>query len=158
MKQKYTILKDNDNRRLVIQEYAELNKETMSLLCEETYKNKVIRLAIKSGKESLISILRTKNLYPPNSYTEKIADAVIDLYGSKGKESVDLFFDDIELLTKEREALEIAEDLEDESCDMDELLEDDFEDTYDDKGEIKKIDSSLKIADDDYVDIDDENE
>jgi hypothetical protein len=158
MKQKYTILKDNDNRRLVIQEYAELNKETMSLLCEETYENKVIRLAIKSGKESLISILRTKNLYPPNSYTEKIADAVIDLYGSKGKESVDLFFDDIELLTKEREALEIAEDLEDESCDMDELLEDDFEDTYDDKGEIKKIDSSLKIADDDYVDIDDENE
>ncbi|UCE52068.1 MAG: hypothetical protein JSV31_22825 [Desulfobacterales bacterium] len=158
MKQKYTILKDNDNRRLVIQEYAELNKETMSLLCEETYENKVIRLAIKSGKESLISILRTKNLYPPNSYTAKIADAVIDLYGSKGKESVDLFFDDIELLTKEREALEIAEELEDESCDMDELLEDDFEDTYDDKGEIKKIDSSLKIADDDYVDIDDENE
>ena len=158
MKQKYTILKDNDNRRLVIREYAELDKDIMSLLCEETYENKAIRSAIKSGKESLISILRTKNLYPPNSYTEKIADAVIDLYGSKGKESIDLFFDDIELLTKEREALEIAEGLEDESCDMDELLEDDFEDTYEDKGELKKINSSLKIADDDYVDIDDENE
>lgn len=158
MKQKYSILKDHHNRRLVIREYAELDKKIMSLLCEETYENKAIRPAIKSGKESLISILRTKNLYPPNSYTEKIADAVIDLYGSKGKESVDLFFDDIELLTKEREVLEIAEGLEDESCDMDELLEDDFEDTYEDKGGIKKIDSSLKIADDDYVDIDDENE
>jgi hypothetical protein len=158
MKQKYSILKDHHNRRLVIREYAELDKKIMSLLCEETYENKAIRPAIKSGKESLISILRTKNLYPPNSYTEKIADAVIDLYGSKGKDSVDLFFDDIELLTKEREVLEIAEGLEDESCEMDELLEDDFEDTYEDKGGIKKIDSSLKIADDDYVDIDDENE
>ena len=157
MKQKYTILKDIDNRRLVIREYAELDKQIMSLLCEETYENKVIRPAIKSGKESLISILRTKNLYPPNSYTEKIADAVIDLYGSKGKESVDLFFDDIELLTKEREALELAEELEDEPSDLDEMLEDDFEDEYEDKGEIKKIDSSLKIADDDYLDMDDEN-
>ena len=158
MKQKYTILKDSDNRRLVIREYAEWNKDSLSLLCEETYENKAIRPAIKSGKESLISILRTKNLYPPNSYTEKIADAVIDLYESKGKDSVDLYFDDIELLTKEREALELAEELDDESSDLDEMLEDDFEDEYEDKGEIKKIDSSLKIADDDYLDMDDEND
>ena len=157
MKQKYTILKDNDNRRLVIREYAEWNKDILSLLCEETYENKAIRPAIKSGKESLISILRTKNLYPPNSYTEKIADAVIDLYESRSKDSVDLFFDDIELLTKEREALELAEELEDEPSDLDEMLEDDFEDEYEDKGEIKKIDSSLKIADDDYLDMDDED-
>lgn len=158
MKQKYTILKDSDNRRLVIREYAEWNKGILSLLCEETYENKAIRPAIKSGRESLISILRTKNFYPPNFYTEKIADAVIDLYESRGKDSVDLFFDDIELLTKEREALEVAEELEDESSDMEELLEEDFEDSYEEKEEIKKIDSSLKIADDDYVDIDDENE
>jgi len=158
MKQKYSILKDSDNRRLFIREYAELDKDNLSLLCEETYENKAIRLAIKSGKESLISILRTKNLYPPNSYTEKIADAVIELYESKGKDSVDLFFDDIELLTREREALELAEELEDESSGLDEMLEDDFEDEYEDKGEIKKINSSLKIADEDYLDMDDEND
>jgi hypothetical protein len=37
MKQKYEILKDEDNKRLIIREYAELDKDVMSLLCEESY-------------------------------------------------------------------------------------------------------------------------
>ena len=152
MKQKYTILKDNDNRQLVIKEFAELDKEVMSFLCEETYEVKVIRSAIKSGKESLISILRTNNLYPPNMYAEKIADTVIDLYASKGQDSVDLFFNDIELLTQEREIEESDKELEEESGDLEDLLEDDYEQDFEDKTEINKIDSSLKIADDDLVD------
>lgn len=157
MKQKYTILKDNDNKQLVIKEFAELDKEILSLLCEETYEAKVIRAAIKGGRDSLISILRTKNLYPPTAYAIKMADAVIDLYGSKGKESVDLLFDDIELLTHEREIQEVAEELEEESGELDELLEDNFEEDFEDKEEINKIDSSLKIADDDFADVDEES-
>ena len=156
MKQKYTILKDMANRQLVIKEFAELDKEVMSFLCEETYEAKVIRSAIKSSKESLISILRTNNLYPPNMYAAKIADAVIALYGSKSQDSVDLFFDDIELLTLERETEETEKELEEQSGDLDELLEDNFEENFEDKTDINKIDSSLKIADDDLVDGDDE--
>jgi len=157
MKQKYTILKDNENKRLIIKEFAELDKEILSLLCEETYEASVIRAAIKSGKESLISTLRTNNLYPPNMYAAQIADAVIDVYRSKGKDSVDLFFDDIELLTHERETEVAAEPLQEESTDLDELLEDDYDEDFEDKEEINKIDSSLKIADDDFVDVDDES-
>ena len=156
MKQKYTIQKDKDNQQLVIKEFAELDKEVMSFLCEETYEAKVIRSAIKSSRDSLISILRTHNLYPPNMYVEKIADAVIALYGSRGQDSVDLFFNDIELLTKEREIEEADKELEEPPEDMEELLEDNYEQDFEDKTEINKIDSSLKIADDDLVDGDDE--
>ncbi len=70
---------------------------------------------------------------------------------------MDLFFDDIELLTKEPKSVETAEEVGDESTDLEELREEDFNDTFEEKNEIKKLDSSLKIADDDYIDVDDES-
>ncbi|MBW2409210.1 MAG: hypothetical protein JRF72_05390 [Deltaproteobacteria bacterium] len=152
MKQKYAILKDVPNQQLIIREYAELDKDTLSLLCEETYAVQTIQSVIESGKESLIKALRTKNLYPPVTYAEKIADAVIALYGSENKETVDLFFDDVELLAGELSPAEAEPEAEEESGDLEELLDDDFNGTFEGDDEIKKIDSSLKIADDDSVD------
>jgi hypothetical protein len=131
MKQKYTIIKDSENNQLIIREFAELDKEVLSLLCEEAYEDNTIKSAIKTGKEAVISTLRTDNLYPVSKYAERIADAVIDLYASKDKESADILFDDIELH--------------------------DFDDTFEEKSEIKKLGSSLKIADDDYMDGGDES-
>jgi hypothetical protein len=156
MKQKYTIVRDDKNKHLIIREFAELDKEVLSLLCEETYDQKAIRAAIKSGKEGLISALRTNNLYPPGIYAEKIADAVKELFATKGKESEDLFFDDLELLTKESVAEAIKEKKEDDSEEIGEVLEEDFESEYEDKEALDKLDSSLKIADDEFEDtIDD---
>jgi hypothetical protein len=156
MKQKYTIVRDDKNKQLIIREFAELDKEVLSLLCEETYDQKAIRAAIKSGKEGLISALRTNNLYPPGIYAEKIADAVKELFATKGKESEDLFFDDLELLTKESVAEAIKEKKEDDSEEIGEVLEEDFESEYEDKEALDKLDSSLKIADDEFEDtIDD---
>ena len=80
MKQKYLILNDRENQQFKIQEFAELNKEMLSLLCEEAYGYQTIKSAISNGKEELISALRTNNMYPPGIYAEKIADAVIKLY------------------------------------------------------------------------------
>jgi hypothetical protein len=156
MKQKYTIVRDDKNKHLIIREFAELDKEVLSLLCEETYDQKAIRAAIKSGKEGLIAALRTNNLYPPGIYAEKIADAVKELFATKGKESEDLFFDDLELLTKESVAEAIKEKKEDDSEEIGEVLEEDFESEYEDKEALDKLDSSLKIADDEFEDtIDD---
>jgi len=160
MKQKYTIIKDSKNKQLIIREFAELDKEILSLLCEETYEQKAILAAIKSGKENLISALRTNNLYPPGIYAEKIADAVKALYATRGKDSEDLFFDDLELLThaKEPQSRAVAEPDDEQDEDVDELLEDDFESDFDENDDqIKKIDSSLKIADDDFGDTPDES-
>jgi len=159
MKQKYTIVRDDKNKQLIIREFAELDKEILSLLCEETYEQKAIRAAIKSGREDLISALRTNNLYPPGIYAEKIADAVKELFSTKGKESEDLFFDDLELLTKEFAAEAIKEKKEDDSEDLEEVVEEDFESVYEDeeKEPLDKLDSSLKIADDEFEDTSDES-
>ena len=155
MKQKYLIINDKKNKQFKIQEFAELNKETLSLLCEEAYDYKTIKSAVSHGKDALISTLRTNNLYPPGIYAEKIAHALVQLHKSKDEESVELFFDDINLLAKKRQSAEITEQLGDDSADLDEMLEDDFDENYQEKNGIKKIDSSLKIEDDDYVDIND---
>ena len=157
MKQKYTILKDTQSRRLIIREYAELDKEVLSLLCEETYADQTIQSVIKSGKKSLITTLRTKNLYPPVKYADKIADAVMALYGSTDRESVDLFFDDVELLARKPSPADTETETGDDSSDLEELLDDDFNDTYEGNDGIKKLDSSIKIADDDSIDGDGES-
>ena len=157
MKQKYLIINDKENKKFKIQEFAELNKEKLSLLCEEAYDYKTIKSAVSTGKEALISALRTNNLYPPGIYAEKIAYALVQLHKSKGEESVELFFDDINLLAKKRQASEITEQLEDDSADLDELLADDFDEDYPEKNGPKKIESPLKIVDDDYVDVHDDD-
>jgi hypothetical protein len=166
MKQKYTIIKDSKNKQLIVREFAELDKEILSLLCEETYEQKVILAAIKKGKEDLISALRTNNLYPPGNnlyppgiYAKKIADAVKELYATKDRESEELFFDDRELLARasKPEARAAEEPIDEPEEDMDELLEDDFESDYENEDQPKKLDSSLKIADDEYGDVNEES-
>jgi hypothetical protein len=152
MKQKYTIVRDDKNKQLIIREFAELDKEILSLLCEETYDEKQIRAAIRKGRETLIAALRTNNLYPPGIYADKIADAVKGLYAAKAKASADLFFDDLELLAKEQKAETGQEQLEKDSEDLDAPPEDDFEAEFEDEEPIKKMDSSLKIADDEFGD------
>jgi hypothetical protein len=152
MKQKYLIINDKKNKQIKIQEFAELNKEMLSLLCEETYDYKTIRSAISSGTVSLISALRTNNLYPPGIYAAKIASAVAELYKSKEQETRELFFDDVNLLDKNREVAEITQQLGDDSQDLDEVPEDDYQETFEDKDDLKNIGSSIKIAGDDYSD------
>ena len=157
MKQKYLIINDKENKQFKIQEFAELNKEKLSLLCEEAYDYKTIKSAVATGKDALITTLRTNNLYPPGIYAEKIAYAIVQLHKSKDEESVELFFDDINLLAKKRQSSGTTVQLEDDSADLDDMLEDDFDDDYPEKNGLKKMDSSLKIEDDDYVDVNDDD-
>ena len=155
MKQKYLIINDKKNKQFKIQEFAELNKERLSLLCEEAYDYATIKSAVAEGKEALISTLRTNNFYPPGIYAEKIAAALYQLHKSKAEEPVELFFDDVNLLIKKRKSTEtsVSGQPEDDSADLDDMLEDDYDDDYPEKGRVKKIDTSLKIEDDDYRDI-----
>ena len=156
MKQKYLILNDKENKQIKIQEFAELNKETLSLLCEESYGYQTIKSAISAGKDELIATLRTNNMYPPGIYALQIADAVIDLHKSKEQDSVELFFDDMNLISKTRKPIKIVEQVEDDSVDLDDMLDDEYDDSFSEKDEIKK-NSSLKIEDDDFVDGEDIN-
>ena len=157
MKQKYLIINDKKNKQIQIQEYAELNKEMLSLLCEEAYDYKTIKSAISSGTDTLIAALRTNNLYPPGIYAEKIASAVTELLKSKDKESIELFFDDVNLLAKNRGPARATEKLEDDTADLDEMLDDDYDETLEERDDLKKIDSPPKVAGDDFGDADDDS-
>lgn len=155
MKQKYLIINDKENKQIKIQEFAELNKEMLSLLCEEAYDYKTVKSAISSGTESLITALRTNNLYPPGIYAAKIASAVVELYNSQKQETRELFFDDITLLAKHRKVAEIAKQLKDGSPDLAEILDDSYPEEFEEKDDLDNIGAPIKVAGDDFKGADD---
>jgi len=148
MKQKYLISKEDDQKKLIIKEFAELDKEILSLLCEEEYDNKIIESAISKGKEALISELRTNNMYPPSVYAEKIAQAVIDIFDSKDSQSIELSFNDVDLLIKEQAPSEDTDEIESIADDIDELLGDNLEKKTGHKNTAEKKKASKKNAKD----------
>ena len=157
MKQKYSILKDDKKNKLIIREYAELDKEILSLLCEEMYDNGSIESAIAKGKETLISTLRTKALFPINIYAEKIAEAVINMYEHDNDQSVELFFNDLDILAKDRRAPVVEVEVENDPAEIDELLDGDISDSdLDDDSEIKNITRPIKVDDEEPNNIADE--
>ena len=157
MKQKYSIHKDTEKQRLVIKEYGELNKEILSLLCEESYPQDVVQDAIKAGKETLVKVLRTRNMYPPGIFASSIADLVIALYGSEGEQSTEIMLDDKEFFeSDDRVSPPEDEEVESDEDDIDAVLEEDIDEVYEDKKMIKDLKSTLKVADDDVVDTDDD--
>jgi len=157
MKQKYSILKNDEENKLIIREYAELDKEILSLLCEEIYDNESIESAIAKGKETLISTLRTKALFPISIHAEKIAEAIINMYEHENDQSVELFFNDLDILAKDREAPVVEVEVENDPVEIDELLEGDVSDSdLDDNSEIKNITRPIKVIDEDPNNIEDE--
>ena len=156
MKQKYAIIRDDDQMKLVVREYAELDKEMMSLLCEETYSQEAIVAAIKNGRQSVIDAIRTNNMYPPTIFAEPIARAIEGLFEEGGNSSAELFFDDKEFFIKETEAAadEPIEEVEDEVA-VDDLLDDDIDDDFGDDEVLADLKSSIHVADDDSNDVED---
>ena len=159
MKQKYLIVKNDEKDELIIKEFGELDKDMYSLLCEEVYDNENIKTAIAKGKTALISAIRTENLFPIGTYAEKIADTVIRMYDSKNDESVELFFNDIDLVAREQEEPLVVDDVEDKQDDLDDLLDDDTDvPDFEEKDDIGNITYPLKITDDDSEALDDDND
>ena len=146
MKQKYLIFKNDKKTKLIIKEFAELDKEMFSFLCEETFDDESVKSAIAKGKDALIETLRTKNLFPIGIYAKEVAAAVTNMYESGNDQSVELVFDDHDLMKKEQKEPTAENDIEDEVVEIDDLLEDDSPvPNYDDKSEIENITYSLKI-------------
>jgi hypothetical protein len=149
MKQKYLILKNDENPRLIIREFAELDKEMFTFLCEETFNDESVTSAISMGQDALIAMLRTKNLFPIGIYAKEIAVAVTKMYTSGNDQSVELIFDDHDLMKKEQQEPLVDDNLEDEAVEIDDLLDEDPSlSDYDDKNEIENITYSLKIDND----------
>ena len=92
-------------------------------------------------------------MYPPGVYAEKIAQAVIDIFGSEDSQPIELFFNDVDLLIKEQEPSGDIDEIEsiDDNDDIDELIGDDLEEKLGDKNAIKK--GSIKVAEDEDSDV-----
>jgi hypothetical protein len=96
-------------------------------------------------------------MYPPGIYANQIADAVLSIFAAKEPESLELFFDDVELIKQGEQVTVISADPESESEEINGLLEDNYDENYDDKGVLKQLNSPFKIADDEGVDTDNDN-
>lgn len=155
MKQKYVVLLDAENGKLAIQEYAELDKEMLSLLCEESYDADAIKNAMEKDRNTLIQALRTHNMYPPGVYTERIADAIVEMFQPGANTSAELFFEEREMFEafSEETVDKPDDDDEDDGDDdagmgVDDLLDDDdIDDDFEEKGIIKNLKKTIKISD-----------
>ena len=111
MRQKYVISRNGAKNELKIREYAiidkdlnkvafsMLQKKNFSFLCEETYENEIIKSSISKGVNAMVAVLRTDNIFPIEPYATKIAESIMTLYDSSGDGSVELFFDDVDLIS-----------------------------------------------------------
>ena len=162
MKQKYALVRDDAANELIMREYAELDKEILSLICEERFNADTVKAAMGKDRDALMASLRSLNMYPPGVYLEQLAESVKKLYAADTENSVELYFNDLDFLarqTKEAAETSTSEDIEEASEDIDDLLDDDIEDSFDDKSNISNIgaNSPLKIAEDDMLDVEDES-
>ena len=110
MIQKFTIFRDDDNDILTIKEFAildgvlrnidykSLTEDDFSFVCKVEYDREKIKTALPKGKHAIVISIRTNNMYPIGTHAEAIADSITNLYESKSSQSVELVFDDQELL------------------------------------------------------------
>jgi hypothetical protein len=158
MKQKFLILKNDEKNELTIQEFAELEKrDEYTLLCEETYNAGTIASAISKDKKTLISILRTINLFPPGLYAGKIAEALMTLYNSASDQSIALFFDNRDFFSKDWEKSKDVDAIENEPSEFDETPEQEPEELdgmIEDNDTIKNLTEPIKIEENATLDID----
>jgi hypothetical protein len=111
MRQKYVISRDDSKNKLRIREYAILDKNLnkvespmlqkgdFSFLCEEIYESEIIMSSISKGISTIVETIRTDNIFPIEPYATKIARSVIEIYNSSEDDPVELFFDDVDLMS-----------------------------------------------------------
>jgi hypothetical protein len=158
MRQKYLILKDPDSDRLILREFAEVDKEMFSLLCEESYPMESLQAAIAEGPDALARVIRTHNMYPPGYYSQQICESIITLLASADQPSAELQFDDKAILRKAAEEEALLEEDEDEGVEIDNLLDEDDEnaDEFEEEEDLSNLSTSLKVAEDDSLEVEDD--
>ncbi len=63
--------------------------------------------------------MRTPSLYPPSIYLEKICESIEKLYSSDRDNSIELFFNNKDFLSKDLKKSEDREDIEEETDELD---------------------------------------
>ncbi|MBA4367728.1 MAG: hypothetical protein C0403_08840 [Desulfobacterium sp.] len=161
MKQKYSILLGENENELIIKESGELDKGIFSIVFEEKYNRETIKAACEKDKATLISTFRTSGFYPVNACAELIADGIRDFFKSDCIETKEISFNDVSML-KDVFIENLLDEVDANPVELDKLLEDETsieDDSILEDDEINPIassPSSIKIADDDGIQADDD--
>lgn len=111
MRQKFLITRNRKRKELKIREFAvidkdlkkvtsdQLRKDHFSLVGEETYTSESIKNSLDRGNADLIGTLRTRNIFPISAYAGEIADTIRELYTRSDATTMELFFDDRDLIS-----------------------------------------------------------
>ena len=80
------------------------------------------------------------------------------MYETKDDQLIELTFDDIDLMIKETDTPLSLDEIEEEDVEIDDLLDEEDlpEEDFDEKTDIKNLPYSLKINDDDPMDLDED--
>jgi hypothetical protein len=147
MKLKYLIKRGNSSEQIVVQEFGELDRDTMDFMCEVIYAQSELQAAMQKGREALIAVLRTRDLYPPAGCAQKLAEAVFEYCKSNSQGPLELLFDE-----KEAFAEEVAV-VEEDGADEEAATADDDADTaqldemIDDSTDVESGKKTLRVDD-----------
>ena len=106
MKQKYTISRNDDNERITLTEYSEVDKDIFAKLCTETFPIADLPTSLQEDPKGIIPVFRTRNMFPPLDYAVRIADALAELLADDARRIVEIKIDDKLEITERRLAAE----------------------------------------------------
>ncbi|MFH1981226.1 MAG: hypothetical protein ABIL58_05245 [Pseudomonadota bacterium] len=159
MKQRYTVLKAQEDDRILIREEGELDKDLFFTQCTVSFAQGALQDVLGQGVFPAIQLIRSKDFYPALPVAEKIVEGIRRFFDD-GSQPVEVEINDVDFITKRSKPVPVPHvqpdaETDEEPGDLDDLLEDDAEE-FDDDFALDDINPSLKIADEEVVDIDDE--
>lgn len=122
MQHKYIISKSDNKQKLVIKEFAELEKNIFTLVYESFYDADAVQSALATDNQAVISTLRTDHMFPTTRQMSSILNAVTTMYTGDGQDSMELLFDDIDSFLEEQAALESEEKVVAEQSEIETLI------------------------------------
>jgi hypothetical protein len=151
MRQRYTVLKAQEEDRILIREEGELDKDLFKTQCTVSFAQDTIRQALDRGVFPAIQLIRSKDLYPSLPVAEKLVEAIRHFLDD-GTQPVEVDINDTDFITKRAKPVAAeVEDADEDAGGIEDLLEDDSDD-FDEEFALDDINPSVKIADEDGVD------
>ena len=148
MKQRFSISRDTGGEKIVIREYAELDKGVYSLLCEESYAVATLQAALAKGTDRVVAMLRTESFFPTSYVVKKLVTTLEDYFQQGNGETVKIEADDAECIKRASRALPV-----DENGGIDDLLDVENEEIIEDQQPVGKLEAPIKIAEDEAPEI-----
>lgn len=129
MRYKFTFEKNAKDDVLNVFEAGEIDND-FAVMYEGAYALKEMKKASKEGAEQFITKLRRKNFFPDVLVAGKLYEATLEFFAKNSEEKIVVDYEDVESL--------VAEEVEEESVEVEDLLSADGSTSED---EIKEIDT-----------------